>query len=160
MAGTCDLAEQLKATEEVVAKAKKAHATEFERETLNEVAFNDTSDNLNAAATARQKLLDAIKINDEELKQPEADYEAEAAHHQATKVPERLEHALRLIRVVARCRALIDKLPSVLWMGIEAIFTRGYEEDRKAPANARWLIDPPPPSEEDDTDYKPPGSTL
>jgi hypothetical protein len=59
---------------------------------------------------------------------------------------------------VARCRALIDKVPRVLWLGPEPIFTRGLEEDKEAPPNARWLIDPPPA--EEDTGYKPPGSTL
>ena len=158
-----DLSEQMKAAEEKVVEARKVHLVEVDREIQNDNDLADASLNLDIAATARQKLKDAIEKNEKALKQPEADYVAETERRRATKVAERHERALRYIRVVARCRALIDKVPGVLWMAPETIFARGLEEDRKAAPNARWLIDPPPPPpppDEDDTGYKPPGSTI
>jgi hypothetical protein len=154
-----DLDKKLKDADQHLAKAKKAHLTEVDREIQNEIRLADAGANLHIVATAWQKLKDAIEKHEKVMEDPEAKYAAEDEHHKATKVVKKYERAHRFLRVIPRSHALIDKVPGALWMGIEAIFTRGLEEDRKAAKDARWRVNPPPPPPAAE-DSKPPGSTM
>jgi hypothetical protein len=79
----------------------------------------------------------------------------EKVDQRAKVVARKRELALRYLRVVARCRALIDAAPKALWVSIEVIWNRGLREDRDATPGARFLIDPNPPPDNAEGDPGP-----
>lgn len=99
---------------------------------------------LTAAKTdeARAAARKALKDQEEYGESYEAEYSRQVAEYRAGKVAKLIRHANRQLRVVERCKALIndDRGPSVLWIDPEVMFEMAYDADKTAKPGARWKV--------------------
>lgn len=100
-------------------------------------------------ATAKANVEACVKRN----RAFEEHYERQNAEYRRTVIADQISAAQRALDVSARVEGLIKEKPELLWMGAPAMVRYGLIEAKKAPANARFLINASSkPNDENDDD--------